>query len=54
MKSAETKHRLTVPVLAAVLVACTLASSTLGRYPVPLKELLGILGSHLGLPIQRF
>lgn len=54
MKSAETKHRLTVPVLAAVLVACTLASFTLGRYPVPLKELLGILGSRLGLPIQRF
>ena len=54
MKSAETKHRLTVPVLAAALVACTLASFTLGRYPVPLKELLGILGSRLGLPIQRF
>ena len=54
MKSAETKHRLTVPVLAAALVACVLASFTLGRYAVPPKELVGILGSHLGLPIHRF
>ena len=54
MKSAETKHRLEVAVLAAALMVCILASFTLGRYAVPPKELLGILGSHLGLPIGRF
>lgn len=54
MKSAETKHRLAVAVLAAALMVCILASFTLGRYAVPPKELLGILGSHLGLPIGRF
>ena len=37
------KHRLTLLGLLLLLLACILLSFTLGRYPVPLKELLGIL-----------
>ena len=54
MNSAETKHRLTVLSMAIGLMVCILGSFTLGRYAVPPKELLGILGSHLGLPVQPF
>ena len=54
MNTVEKKHRSTVLLLAAELVICILLSFTLGRYPVPLKELLGILGSKLGLPIEAF
>ncbi len=39
-----------IALLAAVLVVCTLGSFCLGRYPVPLRELLGILTDRfLGL-----
>lgn len=31
----------------AILIICTLLSFTLGRYPVPLKELLAILGNKI-------
>ena len=54
MNMIEKKHRSTVLILAAALIGCILLSFTLGRYPVPLKELLGILGSKLGLPIEAF
>ncbi len=54
MNTAEKKHRSTVLILAATLILSILLSFTLGRYPVPLKELLGILGSKLGLPIEAF
>ena len=54
LNSIEKKHRLVVPAMAAGLVVCVLGSFTLGRYPVPLRELLGILGSKLGLKLQPF
>lgn len=54
MKSVETKRCLTVLLMAVALVVCILASFTLGRYAVPLRHLLGILGSKLGLPIHCF
>lgn len=54
MNSVKNKHRLTVLIMVIALVLCILGSFTLGRYRVPLKELLGILGSKLGLNIQPF
>ena len=54
MKPIEKKHRLTVLVMAICLIVCILGSFTLGRYAVPLKELLGILGGRLGLKIPPF
>ena len=47
-------HRKTIWLLGLGLIVCILASFTLGHYPVPLNELLGILGSRLGLPIEPF
>lgn len=51
------KRRLTggaaIALLAALLAACILLSFPLGRYPVPLRELLGILGSKI-FPVTRF
>ena len=47
-------HRKTIWLLGLGLVVSILASFTLGHYPVPLNELLGILGSRLGLPIEPF
>ena len=41
------KHRTTLLVMFLALIASLLLSFTLGRYPVPLKELLGILWHHL-------
>lgn len=54
MYQTEKKHRRTVAVMGVVLIVCVLASFTLGRYPVPLKDVLGILGQKLGLPIEKF
>ena len=54
MNTIEKKHRRTVFLLGVGLIGCILASFTLGRYPVPLGELLGILGSKLGLPVEPF
>lgn len=54
MRKTDKKNRITLLVMAAVLVICILASFSIGRYPVPLAELLGILGSKLGLPIEQF
>ena len=54
MQKIEEKHRLTVLIMGIALVLCVLGSFTLGRYPVPIKELLGILGNKLGLPIEPF
>ena len=54
MNKIEKKHRRAVMVLGIVLILAILASFTLGRYPVPLRELLGILSSRLGLPLEPF
>ena len=54
MEAIEKRHRGTVALLGILLLVTILLSFTLGRYPVPLKELLGILGSKLGLPIPAF
>ena len=54
MNSIEKKHRRTVLILFVLLIVCILASFTLGRYPVPLGEVLGILGRKAGLPIEQF
>ena len=48
------KHRRIVALMALLLLVCILASFLLGHYPVPLRELLGILSSKLGLPIAPF
>ena len=52
--SIERRHRCAVLMLGVGLIAAILLSFTLGRYPVPLRELLGILGSRLGLPLEQF
>ena len=54
MTKIELAHRRTVGIMAACLILCILASFTLGRYPVSPAELLGVLGSKLGLPIAPF
>ena len=54
MMQIERKHRRTVLGMGIVLVITILASFLLGKYAVPLPELLGILGSKLGLPIAQF
>ena len=48
------KQRRIVWMLAGLLIICLLASFTLGRYPVPLKELFGILGQKFGIPVETF
>ena len=53
MNEIEKKHRKTVHIMGVILILCVFASFLLGRYPVPLGELMGILGSKLGLPIER-
>ena len=50
----EHKHRRTVLVMGILLILCVLGSFTLGRYPVSPGQLLGVLGSRLGLPIVPF
>ena len=42
-----------IATLAALLIVCVLASFLLGRYPVPLRELFGILGSRV-FPVEKF
>ena len=54
MNKIEKNHRRTVLIMAVVLLLCILGSFTLGRYPVSLRELLGVLGYKLGLPITPF
>ena len=54
MTKTDCKRRSAVCLLIVLLIVCILASFTLGRYPVPLRELLGILGSKLGLPLEAF
>ena len=51
MNRIEKKHRRTLWIMAAVLIICILASFTLGRYPVSMEELLGVLGSRVGLSL---
>ena len=54
MQQIERKHRRMVLVMALLLIGCILGSFTLGRYPVSLGELLGVLGYKLGLPITPY
>ena len=54
MSEIEKKHRRTVLLMGAGLIVCILGSFTLGRYPVSLPELLGVLGHKLGLPVGPF
>lgn len=53
MMQIERKHRRTVLGMGIVLIITILGSFLLGKYAVPLPELLGILGSKLGLPIAQ-
>ena len=54
MNKIEQKHRRAVLIMGITLILCIFASFTLGRYPVSLGELLGVLGHKLGLPITPF
>ena len=54
MNKIEKKHRRTLWIMAAGLILCILTSFTLGRYPVSIRELLGVLGVKLGLPVSPF
>ena len=54
MTKIEKAHRRTVGILGLALLMCMLASFTMGRYPVSPGALLGILGSRLGLGIEKF
>ena len=54
MTTIEKKHGRFVVLMGIALILCTLASFTLGRYPVPLGKVLGILGYKLGLPITPY
>lgn len=54
MNQIERTHRRAVYIMILVLAVCILGSFTLGRYPVSLPELLGVLGSKLGIPIAPF
>lgn len=50
----QRKRRAVLWVLTGVLLTGILLSFTLGRYPVPVRELSGILAAKLGLPVERF
>jgi iron complex transport system permease protein len=54
MSKIEKKHRRTVLIMALILLGCVMGSFTLGRYPVSLGELFGVLGAKLGLPINPY
>ena len=54
MNKIEIKHRRAVLLIGIALILCILGSFTLGRYPVSLAELLGVLGFKLGLPVEPF
>ncbi len=54
MNMIERSHRRRVAVLGVVLILSILLSFLLGKYAVPLPELLGILGAKLGLPVEPF
>ena len=54
MPDTKKRHRRSVVIMSIALVLCVLSSFTLGRYPVSLSELLGVLGYKLGLPITPF
>lgn len=48
MNEIENKHHRTVLVMGICLILCVLGSFTLGRYPVSLAELLGVLANRAG------
>ena len=54
MTKTDRKHKLTLILMTALLVLCVLGSFSIGRYPVPLRALFGIIGSKMGLPIGVF
>ena len=54
MTKTDIKHRRCIVLMAVLLILGVLLSVRIGRYPVPLQELLGILGSKLGLVGETF
>lgn len=54
LRRREKKRHYIIGSMAVVLIVSILCSFLLGRYPVPSRELLGILGQRLGLPVQQF
>ena len=54
MTAIQRKNRRCLWLMGLALVVCILASFTLGRYPVKLGELLGVLGYKLELPVTPF
>ncbi len=54
IENTNARFRRRIVLMILLLILCILASFTLGHYPVPLKELLGILGSRLGLSIEPY
>ena len=54
MERIEKRYQRRVRILAILLLITVALSFSLGRYPVSLKELLGILAQKLGLPVSRF
>lgn len=52
MTAADKKHRRAILLMGFVLIVCILSSFSLGRYPVPIKQLLGIFLSRIGLPVE--
>ena len=54
MTKTDIKHRRCIALMVVLLIFGVLLSFRIGRYPVPLQELLGILGSKLGLVGEAF
>lgn len=54
MTTSDKKHKRIVLMMGLLLLFCMLCSFLLGKYPVPIGQLLGILGRKLGLPIPQF
>lgn len=47
MKEKKTTYRRTIAVLSVLLLAAAVGSAALGRYPIGIRELFGILGSKI-------
>ena len=54
MTKTDIKHRRCIALMVVLLIFGVLISFRIGRYPVPLQELLGILGGKLGLVREVF
>ncbi|MGN1004670.1 MAG: FecCD family ABC transporter permease [Oscillospiraceae bacterium] len=53
MKKKKVSYPTVIALLVAALIVAIIGSVTLGRYPIGLKELLGILGSKI-FPVEQF